>query len=365
MSTAVFNYAPNPNTNLVSLPPSPPYDAEYEEKSLENRQDCIQLQTPTSQLKSMPMQQQYSTKSGALTPPPSHASSFAAYDLATSPLQPRRGSTGTSQSHHAQPNTFNSLGNMPLYKPQTPKQRITSPTETHSIGQHVAEDVTLSGLLATLFDRVRNMLSVQAKSSNLPSFKIENKTMSTSKPSLIPSPAAFRYAGLCALWYTSSALSSNTGKSIMARFRYPVTLTLVQFGFVAVYCILFCGLRESLSRVASSHHHSGSHSRSLSSIGPNAGFWFEGLASWGIRRPSKQALHGTLIMSFFQIAGHVFSSMAISRIPVSTVHTIKVSSCPRQRKSPYIFDRLCLPCLLSSPTQFYFESAILHLPTPP
>jgi hypothetical protein len=42
-----------------------------------------------------------------------------------------------------------------------------------------------------------------------------------------------RFIFLCALWYASSALSSNTGKAILNEFRYPVTLTFVQFGFVA------------------------------------------------------------------------------------------------------------------------------------
>lgn len=45
---------------------------------------------------------------------------------------------------------------------------------------------------------------------------------------------------------------------------------------------------------------------------------------WGIKKPSKNMFQGTFMMSLFQIAGHVFSSMAIARVPVSTVHTIKV-----------------------------------------
>jgi solute carrier family 35 protein E1 len=49
------------------------------------------------------------------------------------------------------------------------------------------------------------------------------------------------------------------------------------------------------------------------------------LQGWGVRRPTKNMFHGTFMMSLFQIAGHVFSSMAIARVPVSTVHTIKVS----------------------------------------
>jgi len=45
-----------------------------------------------------------------------------------------------------------------------------------------------------------------------------------------------------------------------------------------------------------------------------------------IRRPTRAILETTLPMGAFQVGGHIFSSMAISRIPVSTVHTIKALS---------------------------------------
>ncbi|EIW79142.1 TPT-domain-containing protein, partial [Coniophora puteana RWD-64-598 SS2] len=98
---------------------------------------------------------------------------------------------------------------------------------------------------------------------------------------------------LCGLWYMSSALSSNTGKAILNQFRYPVTLTLVQFFFVASYCILFMSPIVRFSR---------------------------------FRRPSKEILKSTFYMGLFQVGGHMASSMAISRIPVSTTHTIKALS---------------------------------------
>jgi solute carrier family 35 protein E1 len=44
-----------------------------------------------------------------------------------------------------------------------------------------------------------------------------------------------------------------------------------------------------------------------------------------LRRPSRAILTNTWPMAVFQVGGHIFSSMAISRVPVSTVHTIKVS----------------------------------------
>ncbi|KAI8449646.1 triose-phosphate transporter family-domain-containing protein, partial [Phakopsora pachyrhizi] len=107
------------------------------------------------------------------------------------------------------------------------------------------------------------------------------------------SVSSIKFCLLCALWYSSSAFSSNTGKVILNRFKYPVTLTIVQFGLVAIWS-------------------------GLSS--------FSFLSTLGIRRPTKSMLRGTFIMSLFSIAGHVFSSMAMARIPVSTVHTIKALS---------------------------------------
>ncbi|PFH51860.1 hypothetical protein AMATHDRAFT_141742 [Amanita thiersii Skay4041] len=98
---------------------------------------------------------------------------------------------------------------------------------------------------------------------------------------------------LCVLWYSTSALSSNTGKAILTRFRYPITLTFVQFGFIAVYCLLFMSPLIRFTK---------------------------------LRMPSKAILQSTLPMGMFQVGGHMFSSMAISRIPVSTVHTIKALS---------------------------------------
>ncbi|KAE9392305.1 TPT-domain-containing protein [Gymnopus androsaceus JB14] len=98
---------------------------------------------------------------------------------------------------------------------------------------------------------------------------------------------------LCGLWYMTSALSSNTGKAIMNEFRYPITLTFVQFGFVAFYCLLLMSPVLRFSK---------------------------------LRSPTKTILKDTIPMGIFQVGGHVFSSMAISRIPVSTVHTIKALS---------------------------------------
>ncbi|KIJ20716.1 hypothetical protein PAXINDRAFT_66792 [Paxillus involutus ATCC 200175] len=108
-----------------------------------------------------------------------------------------------------------------------------------------------------------------------------------------PTSSAVRFVFLCIFWYTTSALSSNTGKAILEQFRYPVTLTIIQFGFVAAYCLLFMSPVIKFAK---------------------------------LRQPTSAILRATLPMGAFQVGGHMFSSMAISRIHVSTVHTIKALS---------------------------------------
>ncbi|TFK26195.1 TPT-domain-containing protein [Coprinopsis marcescibilis] len=121
-----------------------------------------------------------------------------------------------------------------------------------------------------------------------PSHRRSHRTLTTA-----PNNSTGTFVLMCGLWYMSSALSSNTGKAILNQFRYPITLTFVQFGFVAGYCLL-C-------------------------MSPLVQFTT-------LRKPTRKILQSTFPMGLFQVAGHIFSSIAISRIPVSTVHTIKALS---------------------------------------
>jgi len=162
-------------------------------------------------------------------------------------------------------------------------------------------------------------------SSYIPSRR-SARSFATGRPSMTSSSSSsnFLFVLLCGLWYTTSALSSNTGKAILNQFRFPITLTFVQFGFVAFYCLLFMSPLVRFSK---------------------------------IRHPTKAILQNTFPMGLFQVGGHIFSSIAISRIPVSTVHTIKVGTSPRYR-SKYILISLqgfvtvihsrCLPATIWS-----------------
>jgi len=103
------------------------------------------------------------------------------------------------------------------------------------------------------------------------------------------------------MWYGSSALTNTSTKSILNAFDKPATLTLVQFAFVSFYCIFLDW---------------------LATVFPSLKTAIPALKQ-GIRRPSPDVIRTTLPLAAFQIGGHLLSSTATSRIPVSLVHTIK------------------------------------------
>ena len=155
--------------------------------------------------------------------------------------------------------------------------------------------------LSHLRRAIRNVLRPSDTSPSISrrsgGFSIGRTSVSSPRLPALPSFSTMRFMLLCGLWYASSALSSNTSKAILNQFRYPVTLTLVQFAFVAAYCLLFMSPVIRFSRM---------------------------------RRPTRAIFKDTLPMGCFQVGGHIFSSMAISRIPVSTTHTIKVRALIRR-----------------------------------
>lgn len=94
----------------------------------------------------------------------------------------------------------------------------------------------------------------------------------------------------CCMWYISSSVTNNIGKSIMNVFVFPVTLTFIQFGLVAFWSLVFSLVFQSKN----------------------------------VRSPTAVIVKTIAPLAVFLIVGHIFSSVAISRIPVSLVHTIKV-----------------------------------------
>jgi solute carrier family 35 protein E1 len=103
------------------------------------------------------------------------------------------------------------------------------------------------------------------------------------------------------MWYASSALTNTSSKSILNAFDKPATLTLIQFFLVAFYCLT---------------------SSWLASVFPKLRTSIPALRH-PIRYPSRDVISTTLPLAAFQIGGHLLSSTATSKIPVSLVHTVK------------------------------------------
>lgn len=99
----------------------------------------------------------------------------------------------------------------------------------------------------------------------------------------------------------TSIFSNTSSKAILTALPKPVTLTIVQFAFVSGWCLFLAAMARRHPR--------------LKQIMP--------FLKYGIRPPTKDLLMTTLPLAFFQIVGHVLSSDATRRIPVSLVHTIK------------------------------------------
>ena len=102
-------------------------------------------------------------------------------------------------------------------------------------------------------------------------------------------------------WYMTSALTNTSSKSILTAFPKPVTLTILQFAFVAIWCLILAY---------------------LASVFPSLKKSIPALKN-GIMRPSKDVMYTAMPLSVFQLLGHLLSSYAMQKIPVSLVHTIK------------------------------------------
>lgn len=96
-------------------------------------------------------------------------------------------------------------------------------------------------------------------------------------------------------------MTNTSSKSILNAFPKPITLTIIQFAFVSAWCIFFALLARLFPRLRSA---------------------IPALKN-GIRYPSRDVIATTLPLALFQIGGHILSSTATEKIPVSLVHTIK------------------------------------------
>ncbi len=99
----------------------------------------------------------------------------------------------------------------------------------------------------------------------------------------------------------SSALTNTSSKTILNAFPQPITLTVIQFACVSSWCITFTLLGRLFPP--------------LQTAIP--------VLKNGIRYPTRDVIRTTLPLALFQIGGHILSSTATEKIPVSLVHTIK------------------------------------------
>ncbi|RKP09606.1 triose-phosphate transporter family-domain-containing protein [Thamnocephalis sphaerospora] len=97
---------------------------------------------------------------------------------------------------------------------------------------------------------------------------------------------------LCLAWYLSSAVANNVGKQLLNIFRYPVTVSWVQFGFIAIYGAIAA----------------------------------KGLGLTQLQGLTPKVLRTVVPLCGFQIGSQVLTSIATSRVPVSSVHTVKALS---------------------------------------
>lgn len=117
----------------------------------------------------------------------------------------------------------------------------------------------------------------------------------------LKAPISYKLIILCITWYMTSALTNTSSKQILNAFPQPVTLTIAQFASVSGWCLLLTWLSTTFPALR----------RAIPALRN------------GLRYPSWDVLATALPLSIFQLLGHLLSSYATSKIPVSLVHTIK------------------------------------------
>lgn len=121
---------------------------------------------------------------------------------------------------------------------------------------------------------------------------------------VVAPPISVTLIVLCTIWYGSSAISNNLSKGILQIFEYPVSLTMIQFLYTAIFASL-AGWWAT-------------QNFEFSKLFPKST-----ISSSGILGPDPYVLCSTAPMAGFQIMGHILSHSATSQIPVSLVHAIK------------------------------------------
>ncbi|GMM35113.1 Sly41 protein [Saccharomycopsis crataegensis] len=122
---------------------------------------------------------------------------------------------------------------------------------------------------------------------------------------------------LCGGWYLTSILSSNVTKTILKAYKYPVTLTEIQFFITSLLCLVTYIIVFNNRKIATSFP-LGTFPVQLTEN--------KYTTLYDIIKPTRLILTQTIPMGMFQFVGHITSHNATSLISVSMVHTIKALS---------------------------------------
>ncbi|KAF1810084.1 TPT-domain-containing protein [Eremomyces bilateralis CBS 781.70] len=117
----------------------------------------------------------------------------------------------------------------------------------------------------------------------------------------LKAPISPKLVVLCGIWYAASVISNTSSKAILTTFPKPMTLTIIQFGIVPTWCVVLGWVAIRFPAVAR--------------VVP--------VLKNGVQPPNRDLIRATLPLTVFQIGGHILTSDATTRLPVSLVHTIK------------------------------------------
>ena len=95
---------------------------------------------------------------------------------------------------------------------------------------------------------------------------------------------------LIAGWYLASSFSNNLNKQILMVYPHPIILTIAQLGFIALYSFLFLWKTNKLQLL-----------------------------------PLHDIIHLVLPLGFINFLSHLLTYSSLANVPVSFMHTIKVS----------------------------------------
>lgn len=127
---------------------------------------------------------------------------------------------------------------------------------------------------------------------------------------------------LCFIWYLSSVISSSTTKQILKDFKFPITLTEIQFVMNAFLCLLLLFSVKLFKNLFNINFHKKFPDGTFPPLLLNKNYSI----FKNFLYPSYLILKTTIPMGMFQFLGQIASHNATSIIPVSLVHTIKALS---------------------------------------